>query len=127
MKEEAVILHRGSFRRECGEGLGCHPSQGCWWKGSGVKDEAVILHGLRKLPQIWPCFEGQTPRQEAFGEVSFRASKRGVTRGLRFWGAFRWPWRPLGTPDGRFLGTLKAVLGHAEAVRAPPLHEKRAC
>ena len=28
MKDEAVILHRGSFGRECGEGLGCHPSQG---------------------------------------------------------------------------------------------------
>ena len=27
-------------------------------------------------------------------------------------------------PDGRFLGTLEAVLGHAEALRAPPLHEK---
>ena len=27
-------------------------------------------------------------------------------------------------PDDRFLGTLEAVLGHAEAVRAPPLHEK---
>ena len=37
------------------------------------------------------------------------------------------PWRPFGTPDGRFLGTLEAVLGHAEAVRAPPLHEKYTC
>ena len=37
---------------------------------------------------------------------------------------FRAPRRPFGTPDGRFLGTLEAVLGHAEAVRAPPLHEK---
>ena len=37
---------------------------------------------------------------------------------------FRVPWRPFGTPDGRFLGTLEAVLGGAEAVRAPPLHEK---
>ena len=27
-------------------------------------------------------------------------------------------------PDCSFLGTLEAVLGHAEAVRAPPLHEK---
>ena len=27
-------------------------------------------------------------------------------------------------PDGSFVGTLAAVLGHAEAVRAPPLHEK---
>ena len=26
--------------------------------------------------------------------------------------------------DGRFLGTLEAVLGHAEAVLAPPFHEK---
>ena len=34
------------------------------------------------------------------------------------------PWRPFGTPDGRFLATLEAVLGHAEAVLAPPLHEK---
>ena len=37
---------------------------------------------------------------------------------------FRVPWRPFGTPDGRFLGTSEAVLGRAEAVRAPPLHEK---
>ena len=37
---------------------------------------------------------------------------------------FRVAWRPFGTPDGRFLGTLEAVLGHAEAVRAPPLHKK---
>ena len=40
---------------------------------------------------------------------------------------FRVPWRPFGTPDGKFLGTLEAVLGHAEAVRAPPLHEKCTC
>ena len=32
---EAVILHRGSFRRECGEGLGCHPSQGVVVEGMG--------------------------------------------------------------------------------------------
>ena len=38
--------------------------------------------------------------------------------------SFRGPRRPFGTPDGTFLGTLEAVLGHAEAVRAPPLHEK---
>ena len=37
---------------------------------------------------------------------------------------FRGPRRPFGTPDGRFSGTLEAVLGHAEAIRAPPLHEK---
>ena len=27
-------------------------------------------------------------------------------------------------PDGRFFGTLEAVLGHAEIVRAPPLDEQ---
>ena len=30
MKDEAVIL-----RRECGEGLGCHPSQGVLVEGMG--------------------------------------------------------------------------------------------
>ena len=35
VKDEAVILHRGSFRRECGEGLGCHPSQGVLVEGLG--------------------------------------------------------------------------------------------
>ena len=42
----------------------------------------------------------------------------------QFRGAFQVPWRPFGTPDGRFLGTLEAVLGHEEAVRAAPLHER---
>ena len=86
--------------------------------------------GKPKSGQIWPCFAGQTPRQEGLGEASFRASKTGVTRRL-FMCVFgvpcRVPWRPFGTPDGRFLGTLEGVLGHAEAVRAPPLHEKCTC
>ena len=59
--------------------------------------------------------------------MSSWASKTGVARILSRCGfgvPFRVPWRPFGTPDGRFLGTLEAVLGHAEAVRAPPLHEK---
>ena len=50
-----------------------------------------------------------------------------MTRGLSRCGfgvPFRVLWRPFGTPDGRFLGTLEAVLGHVEAVLAPPLHEK---
>ena len=33
----------------------------------------------------------------------------------------------LGRQMAGFLGTLEAVLGHAEAVRAPPLHEKCTC
>ena len=37
---------------------------------------------------------------------------------------FRGPWRLFGMPDGSFSGTLAAILGHTEAVRAPPLHEK---
>ena len=49
---------------------------------------------------------------------------RGAVSGCRFGVPFRVPWRPLGTPDGRFLGTLEGVPGHAEVVHAPPLHEK---
>ena len=68
--------------------------------------------------------------RRVLGEASFRSSKTGVTRGLFMCGfgvPFSVPWRLFGTPDGRFLGTLEAVLGHAEAVRAPPLHEKCTC
>ena len=79
--------------------------------------------GKPKSGQILPCLAGQTPRQEGFREVSSWASKTGVTRRLSRCG-FGVPWRPFGAPDGRFLGTLEAVLGQAEAVRAPPLHEK---
>ena len=43
---------------------------------------------------------------------------------IRFMDAVSVPWRLFGTPDGSFSGTLEAVLGRAEAVRAPPLHEK---
>ena len=59
--------------------------------------------------------------------MSSWASRTEVTRGLSRCGfrvPFRVPWRPFGTPDSRILGTLEAVLGHAEAVRASPLHEK---
>ena len=68
--------------------------------------------------------------RRVFGRSPFGPRKRGVTRGLSRCGfglPFRVPLRPFGTPDGRFLGTLEAVLGHAEAVLAPlvpPLHEK---
>ena len=27
-----------------GEGRGCHPSQGFWWKAMGVKDKVEVLH-----------------------------------------------------------------------------------
>ena len=59
-----------------------------------------------------------------------RASKTGMTRGVSrcgFRGGVPFPvlWRTFGTLGGdSLLGTLEAVLGHAEAVRAPPLHEK---
>ena len=47
------------------------------------------------------------------------ASKIGMTRGL-FRRGFGVLFRGCG--DGSFLGILEAVLGHAEAVRSPPLH-----
>ena len=43
---------------------------------------------------------------------------------VQFRGAVSGRRRLFGTPDGSFLGKLEAVLGHAEAVRVPPLHEK---
>ena len=43
---------------------------------------------------------------------------------MRFRDAVRGPWRLCGTLGCSFLGTLEAVLGHAEAGRAPLLHEK---
>ena len=61
--------------------------------------------------------------------VKFGRVSRARPRGRRVFGSgfgvpFRVPWRPFGMPDGRDLGTLQAVLGHAEAVLARPLHEK---
>ena len=75
----------------------------------------------RGNPQKWSSlavFRGPDPA--AGGFWGGLLSVLGVTRGLFMCGfgvLFRVPWRPFRTPDGRFLGTLEAVLGHAEAVR----------
>ena len=61
--------------------------------------------------------------RKVFGRCPFGRRKRGLSR-CGFGVPFRVPWRPFGTPDGRFLRTLEAVLGRAEAVLGPPLHAK---
>ena len=68
-------------------------------------------------------FRGPDPTAGGFSGGLLSGVTRGESR-CGFGVPFRVPWRPFGTPDGRFLGTLESVLGHAEAVLAPPLHEK---
>ena len=87
--------------------------------------------GVRKA-QKWSnlaVFRGPDPTAGEFsGGLLSGLENRGDegSVSMRFRGAVSGAveWRPFGTPDGRFLGTLEAVLGHAEAVLAPPLHEK---
>ena len=85
--------------------------------------------GVRKAQKLsnLAVFCGPDPTAGGFwGGLLLGLENRGHEGSVyvRFWGADSGAAEPFGTPDGKVLGTLEAVLGHAEAIRAPPLHEK---
>ena len=67
----------------------------------------------RGNPQKWSnlaVFRGPDPAAGGFWGGLLSPLETGVMRGLFMSGfgvPFRVPWRPFGTPDGRFLGTLR--------------------
>ena len=136
--------HHTRLERERNYGLGMDPLVTvCLWNTNGIITKAslnfrpgqallICTKGVwgRGNPEKWSnlaVFRGPDPAAGWFWGGLLSRLETGVTGSLFMSGVgvpFRVPWRPFGTPDGRFLGTLEAVLGRAEAVRAPPLHEK---
>ena len=81
---------------------------------------------LLSEPSFADLYEEGAGRGNKFGRVS-RASLMGLENRpdegsvvMRFWGAVS---GAVEAVWGSFFGTSEAVLGHAEAVCAPPLHE----